>query len=264
MKGNAKIGFTAEAAALIRAQEGVDKYSKYFVTSRVKRTYSFYSALLSKKYFDSVFRRRAALSKDVKSLIILQKPAQVIELGCGYSTLGLDLTVKNKSLKFIETDMENVVKIKKPIIEEIIKKEKLKVNKNYILMNLDVLKDDILSSLADKIDLNKKTLIFSEGVTPYFSDAEYDRYIENIKHFMKKCRNCTLLIHERPLDKKKSMTPGLKGHIIKAATRIILRSKTKSHFNNYDNMKRYFHGKGFSHFKLAKDSNGTLLFVAKI
>ena len=112
MKGNEKLDLTAEMAALIRA-ENSDKYSSYFVTSRVLKIYSTVKFLFPRKTIERIFERRTKLSAEVHELVEQYKPQQVIELACGSSVFGLEYSQKHPNVLYIETDQIEVIRKKK-------------------------------------------------------------------------------------------------------------------------------------------------------
>ena len=212
MAGNERLGLTAEMAALIRTEKKVDKYSSYFVTPRAKRIYSIVSLFFSKKTIQKIFDKRTKLSDEIHKLVKQYKPEQVIEIASGSSVFGLEYSQKHPKVVYLETDMNDVIRKKKNILEHILQSENLNINSNHILISVDVLSEDIYKSLEKYLRKGKRTIVIAEGLTSYFDEEQYQIFNDNLNKLFNKIRGGSYLSHEALNEK---ITSGFGGKILR-------------------------------------------------
>lgn len=261
MKGNEKISFTAEAVAYMRASENSDKFSRYFISESAKKKFDLISKLIPRSYLKKIFGRRIALSEDLDKMIKKYAPEQIIELACGYSPRGLIMSLKNRGLTYIESDFSSVIDKKRDIINTILKGNKIKLSKNHHFVKIDSIGDDLEKSLGKVIDKNKKTLILSEGFVSYLNKQEHDFLIEKITSLLSKVKHGAYLGHES----KFKMLNGFIGKILLFYRNVISKTKSNKHFNNAEEIKRYFQNKGFRDINIidSKKSGNTIYLAIK-
>lgn len=250
MKGNSKLAFTAEAIAFMRAEENSDKVSKYFVSSKIKRSFKLISLIIPKSYI-----KRINLSSDMDKLAKAYKPEQIIELACGYSPRGLIMTQKNKSLIYIETDFPEVIDKKKKILKEISLTEKIILSKNHLLVNVDALDADPYQTLKKTLDKRKRTLIIAETLTSYLNPSEHEFLIKNIKNLLSNVREGAYLSNEA-----RGMLPGVFGKMLLFYRDLVAKTRSYKHFSNKEGIKEFFLKKGFKEVKIT-NSNASNNFV---
>lgn len=260
MKGNERLGLTAEMAALIKAEKKADRYSHYFVTSRVKKIYSIAGWFFPKETIQRIFDRRIRLSKEIHKLVEQYKPEQIIELASGSSVFGLEYSQKHPQVVYIETDMKEVIRKKKSILEEILQAENLKINPNHILVPVDVLADDIYKTLQKYVKRGKRTMVIAEGLTSYFDEEQYETFMDNISRLLNKIGGGSYLSHEALGEK---MTSGLTGRILRGLVSVITRSKSYQHFNSQQELRSYFEKRGFKEIKNEKSDSKNYIFIIK-
>ena len=98
------IAFAAEVAAWIGAEEAFAEIVETHGLDRDQLT--FYAPMFEARY------------KSITQLIHKSGTSQVLELACGYSLRGLDLTQDGK-LRYVETDLTDVVATKLGLLDEI-------------------------------------------------------------------------------------------------------------------------------------------------
>jgi O-methyltransferase involved in polyketide biosynthesis len=259
MKGNDKIAFTAQAVAFMRASENVDRFSRYFVSESIEKKYQRIKRLMPSSFLKKLFLRRINLSKDLDAFIESYKPQQIVELACGYSVRGLILTYKRKDLVYIETDFSKVIEEKKKRIKKIIRDEKIILSKNYHIVKLDAIKDDLVKKVGIYLNKNKKTLVIAETLTSYLSSEEHEFLIQNINNLLNRFNNAAYLSHEG----KNKMLSGFFGKLLIIYRNLISRTKSHKHFKNSSDIQKYFKKKGFSRVQTYDSKNsGNIIYLA--
>lgn len=255
MKGNEKIAFTAEAVAFMRASKNVDEFSKYFVSDETRKRFRFFGKLVPRSRLERIFVKRINLSKELDKLIESYEPEQIVELACGYSTRGLIMSRKNSRLVYVETDFSQVIERKK----EILKKNKIELKKNHRLMAVDSIKDDLSEKLRSMLDKRKKTLIIAETLTSYLDKEEHEFLVGNILRLLKDFDEGAYLSHEG-----KKMISGFFGKMLLLYRNLIGKTKSHRHFDDADEIRKYFLGKGFRKVKIAeKEDIGQMIYLAE-
>jgi O-methyltransferase involved in polyketide biosynthesis len=238
--GNKKISFTAQAICLMRSVLREDKYSPYFLTSRVKRQYFWVRKLTPEKKLREIFERRIQLSREIDTFINRYKPSQILELASGYSPRGILLTQKNKKLTYLETDFESVINYKKEVFKLIEKEEKISLSKNQVLVPFDVVSGNF-NSLSKYFNKNKKTLVLAETLANYLNEEEHEKMLKNIQKFLGQFNNSAYLSHES----KFAMTSSFLGKIFMLYRNIVAKTENIVHFVDSDHVKFYFLKNGF-------------------
>lgn len=259
MKGNEKIAFTAEAVALFRAHLNSDKFSKYFVSNKVKRQFKLAKILIPKSYLEKTFQRRIQLSKDLDKLIKFYNPQQVVELAAGYSPRGLLMTQKNPKLVYIETDFSSVIERKQNILKQIETTEKIKLSKNHHLIPLDAIDSNLEQSFNKLINPNKKTLIVAETLDMYLNPEQHEHSINKIKSFLSKLKHGAYLSHCR-----KNKLPGFFGKILLFYRDVVGKTKSYQHFKNTNEIKDFFNKKGFKQIKILDSTSQNWIYLVTL
>jgi O-methyltransferase involved in polyketide biosynthesis len=107
---------------------------------------------------------------------------QILELASGLTPRGLNQTLKNESIKYVEIDLPEVVKMKKAIFSKIIPA----IPSNLHLLTGDVLNQNDLDKAVVLLDINKPVAIINEGLMRYLSFPEKERLARNIKILLNK------------------------------------------------------------------------------
>jgi O-methyltransferase involved in polyketide biosynthesis len=258
MKGNERLGLTAELAALIRAEKKADRYSHYFVTSRARRIYSVVGWMFPKATIQRIFDKRTRLSNEFHKLVEQYKPEQVIELASGSSVFGLEYSQRHPQVVYIETDMDEVIRKKKSILEQILQTENLKANPNHVLVPVDVLDGDIFKSLQKYVKKGKRTIIIAEGLTSYFDDEQYETFVDNVGKLLDRTNGGSYLSHEALGEK---MTSGVGGKILRGLVSVLTRSRSHQHFHSKEELRDYFDKRGFRETKHIDGSSGSYVYL---
>ena len=177
-----KVSITAELAASIKAERD-PAYTK-FVSKKTNYILSVARFFLPNKFLTDLFRWRNELTIRFDSILEREKPDQIIDIGSGYSLRGYNLIRKNPDVIYIDTDLLDVTRRKKKIIEDI-SENQLNQYRNLHLLSIDVLKDNIQSQIQDLIGKDKKTVLLAEGLTSYFQEGELKIFFENISNILR-------------------------------------------------------------------------------
>ena len=110
-----------------------------------------------------------------------------MEIGSGLSPRSLNF-LGRKDIIYVETDLRNLIKIKKQILKEIVKKNNLN-NSNLFFMSINLLKQKDIDKIG-KIYLekgeNRKLIIIHEGLLMYLNKEEKKIFRDNIKYLFEK------------------------------------------------------------------------------
>ena len=187
---NHKISITAEFASLIKSRDN-ENY-KYYVSNKTRIIYNILTTIFSKISIENIFHHRLLLSNEFDEFIKNDNLGNdsfntIVEFGCGYSLRGFEYSLINKDKLYVDTDFKDVIEKKRHMLNTICADHSITFPDNYILLDIDVLKDDIYEKLKDYV--KHKSLFLAEGLTPYFSIKEYLIFIDKIKPLLKKSKN---------------------------------------------------------------------------
>ena len=244
MKGNRKIGLTAEAVAALRADKGMP-YNDYFATPRGRNLIRLASILMPKGIMDE----RIELSRAFEQILNEYNPEQVVELASGGSALGLQWATQHPNRVYVESDMSEVAERKKEILKTIRVAECLQDSGNHFVESVDVLADDIYGVVGKHLTPGKKTLVVAEALTPFFDSSQHDRLSDNISNLLGNINGGSYLSHDLDPEGFRNITSGLGGKILMWYVQKRIGNKVHSHFRNPEEARHYFLGRGFSDFK---------------
>lgn len=255
--GENRIGITAQMAALIRAERKIDQHSQYFVTPRVRRIYRVANFILPRTV-KRVFDKRAQLSKEIQQFLLDYAPEQVIELASGSSVMGFEYSQSHPHAIYVETDLPSVIAQKESIIEQILKAETSEPNPNHILLPADVLADNLSEKVRGAIKKRKRTLVIAQGLTSYFDETEYSKYIQNVSRLLDSLDGGAYLSHETIGEK---MTSGLGGKILRGIVTILAGRKSHQHFHSAEELRSWYHERGFREVRHLNGKSGSYVFL---
>jgi O-methyltransferase involved in polyketide biosynthesis len=108
--------------------------------------------------------------KSVDKMLEHVNPTNILEFSSGYSFRGLDLCL-NKPVNFIDTDLPDVVKIKKNMVRQFLAEAGKKPKGNFDLLPLNVLDEKEFVNTVARFPAGPVTLI-NEGLLVYFDLTE--------------------------------------------------------------------------------------------
>lgn len=225
MKGNKKIGITAEFVSIIKAKENPEY--NYFVSSRARFIYSFFN-LFFKKTIEKTLISRLELSKGFDQLIFSLPSKNIVDLGAGYSLRGFN----SKQKVYFDLDFPEIISNKKNILLRICKDKNKKFPKHYHLIRADLLKNYFVKRTG-------RSIFFAEGVLSYFNQVAFDTFIARLHKVMHK--GDTFIYNERWMH-----NPNRSYRFIRKFLSLISKSSSYLHFSNQEEAKEYFEKQGFS------------------
>lgn len=188
-----KIGFTAECVALMRSERDA-KYA-YFVSPWCRFVFRAVKTLVPRRKIGEIIAWRLRLSDQFDGKIAQEEPEQIIDLASGYSLRGLELCSQNPTMRYIDSDLPDVVARKKVILNKLCATEGIALPKNYTLVPVDVLDRSNVDQLADLVQRNKRTLIIAEGLTSYFDEHELTTFMANITMLLDRLSDAQFFSH---------------------------------------------------------------------
>ncbi len=175
MKEDYNVEFTAKLTAAAYEQEGY-KFAEYFTNNKVKVLFNVLNRFVPK----NLLLERVEGSGALRNILEEYRPEQIIEIGSGCSTMGLEWSLKHPDKLYIESDLPNMAEFKRNKLDEIRKNEGIKSSPNHKVLTINALEDNIYEKTKDYLKKGAKTLFITEGVTFYFNEEEHNRFFKNI------------------------------------------------------------------------------------
>jgi O-methyltransferase involved in polyketide biosynthesis len=163
------IPFAREVAERIGAQAAFDQILREHGLERDKLT--FYAPMFEARY------------KSITQLILNSGASQVLELASGYSLRGLDLT-RRGALRYVETDLPDVVEAKLGLLAEIRQHHAIPGNPHHLVTAADALDFDGVRSSAAVLDRSRALTILCEGLIMYLSKEQTEQLATNIRRLL--------------------------------------------------------------------------------
>ncbi len=160
------IPFATEVAKRIGADEAFDRILREHGLERDKLT--FYAPMFEARY------------KSITQLILQSGASQVLELASGYSLRGLDLT-RNHQLRYVETDLPEVVATKLGLLEDIRKHHGISPIPQHAVTAADALDLEQVRAATAVLDRRRPLTVLCEGLIIYLSKVETERLAMNIR-----------------------------------------------------------------------------------
>jgi O-methyltransferase involved in polyketide biosynthesis len=163
------IPFAHEVAQRIGADAAFDQILREHGLDRDKLT--FYAPMFEARY------------KSITQLLLHSGATQILELASGYSLRGLDLT-RRSAVRYVETDLPDVVEAKLGLLEEIRQHHALPGNPHHIVTAADALDFDGVRSSAAVLDRSRPLTILCEGLIMYLSKDQTEQLATNIRRLL--------------------------------------------------------------------------------
>jgi O-methyltransferase involved in polyketide biosynthesis len=160
------IAFAKEVAALIDAEGAFAAILREHGLSREKLT--FYAPMFEARY------------KSITELIRKSGTSQVLELACGYSFRGLDLT-RSDVIRYVEADLPGVIETKRGLLEKL---RGAGANPGHVVTVADVLDAEQIIAAAAVLDRSKPLVVLCEGLLQYLSKSEVELLAANIRQLL--------------------------------------------------------------------------------
>src|SRR5215510_5889155 len=131
------IPFAAEVAARIGADDAFNQILREHGLERDKLT--FYAPMFEARY------------KSISQLIGKSGCSQVLELACGYSLRGLDLTQRG-AVRYLETDLPDVVATKRTLLDDVRRQHGIPASPLHVVTVADALDLEQVRAAAAGLD----------------------------------------------------------------------------------------------------------------
>lgn len=245
MRGNEKIGVTAELVAVMRSEH--DKKYKYFTSKGARVLYGACRALFP-RLTRQVFDWRILLSREFDR--ISSKYTQVIDLAAGYSLRNFEKALGNKEAVCIDADLEGIVNHKREIIRSLCRDEGISFPENFQMMDIDLVREKISNKI--KINKNKRTAIFAEGLVTYLNEEQFNFFIDNVSGFLRKYPKSAFYFNLNLAN------PDFRGYgWLRAFVKFISKNESYSHFSSSSEIEKYFYERDLN--VKVNDKNGLII-----
>ena len=224
------IAFASEVAALIGAE---DAYAKLVRDHRLDPDQlTSYAPMFEARY------------KSVSELIRKSGASQVLELACGYSTRGLDLT-RSSALHYVETDLAGVISAKQPLLDELRRCHHIAPSPRHHVTVADALDVEQLGAAARELDRRQPLLVLCEGLMGYLTRAETERVATNVRSLLGDYDGGSWIVPDFTFVEQIQNLPPERVRLRTAVTGITQRQLDASAFEDHDDLVAFFGGIGF-------------------
>jgi O-methyltransferase involved in polyketide biosynthesis len=160
------IAFAREVARRIGADDAFEQIVREHGLERDKLT--FYAPMFEARY------------KSISALIGESGFSQVLELACGYSLRGLDLTQRG-ALRYVETDLPDVVATKRTLLDDVRREHAIAPSPLHAVTVADALDRDAIRAAAAGLDRSLPLMVLCEGLVGYLTREETERLAANVR-----------------------------------------------------------------------------------
>jgi O-methyltransferase involved in polyketide biosynthesis len=224
------IAFASEVAALIGAEDAYAKLARDYDLDRDQLTS--YAPMFEARY------------KSVSELIRKSGASQLLELACGYSMRGLDLT-RSGALHYVETDLPGIISIKQELLEEVRRRHHIAPSPRHHVTVADALDVEQLRVASRGLDPRQPLLVLCEGLMGYLTRAETERVATNIRALLGEHRGGSWIVPDFTFVAELRNLPPERLRLRTAVTGITQRQLDASAFEDPDDLVSFFGGIGF-------------------
>ena len=224
------IAFATEVAALIGAESAYAELARDHGLDRDQLTP--YAPMFEARY------------KSVSELIRKSGASQVLELACGYSMRGLDLT-RSGTLRYVETDLPGVIATKQELLDAIRRRHHLAPSPHHHVAVADALDLEQLRGATRALDPAQPLLVLCEGLMGYLTRAETDRVATNIHALLGDHQGGSWIVPDFTFVSELRNLPPERLRLRAAVTGITERQLDASAFADHDDLVSFFGGLGF-------------------
>jgi O-methyltransferase involved in polyketide biosynthesis len=240
------IAFAAEVAALIGAENAFTQLAQDHGLDREQLTP--YAPMFEARY------------KSVSELIRKSGASQLLELACGYSMRGLDLT-RSGAFDYVETDLPGVISIKRELLDEVRRRHHIAPSPRHRVAVADALDVEQLRSAAGGFDRRQPLLVLCEGLMGYLSRAETERVARNLRDLLGSHGGGSWIVPDFTFVADLRNLPPERVRLRTAVTGLTQRQLDASAFEDPDELASFFRGIGFDT-RVASQIDETPSFVS--
>jgi O-methyltransferase involved in polyketide biosynthesis len=224
------IAFASEVAALVGAEDAYAKLARDHGLDRDQLTS--YAPMFEARY------------KSVTELIRASGASQVLELACGYSMRGLDLT-RSGALHYVETDLPGVIATKQELVDEIRRGHHIAPSPRHHVTVADALEVEQLRIAARGLDPREPLLVLCEGLMGYLTRAETERVTTNVRALLGEHRGGSWIVPDFTFVSELRNLPPERLRLRSAVTGITQRQLDASAFEDHADLVSFFGAIGF-------------------
>lgn len=248
MKGNKRIGVTAEVIASLRG--GGEK--NRFQSIRGRALLYLARSLLPAEAIE----QRQELSSALRQILYDYEPQQVVELASGGSMLGFEYALARPGTVYIESDLPEVVGRKKAAIAALTAQKGSPQPSNHFIEAVDVLGDDIHAAVGRHLAAGRRTLVLDEGLTSYLDPSQYDRLVRNVSAFLDKIGGGSYLSHALSEEKYRELSAQWRAGLFLGFLKRVVGNDFYAHYKGAEEAREYFGERGFPVFRTAPEILG--------
>jgi O-methyltransferase involved in polyketide biosynthesis len=224
------IAFASEVADLIGAEDAYAKLARDHNLDRAQLTS--YAPMFEARY------------KSVSALIRKSGASQIVELACGYSMRGLDLT-RSGTVHYVETDLAGVISTKQELLDEVRRRHHIAPSPRHHVTVADALDVEQLRVAARVLDPHEPLLVLCEGLMGYLTRAETERVATNIRALLGDHGGGSWIVPDFTFVSEIRNLPPERLKLRTAVTGITQRQLDASAFEDNDDLVAFFRGIGF-------------------
>ena len=224
------IAFAAEVATLIGADEAFAEIVRDHGLEPDKLTV--YAPMFEARY------------KSITQLICKSGATQVLELACGYSLRGLDLT-RDSSLRYVETDLPDVVTAKLGLLDEVRRRHDLAPSPLHVVTAANVLELEELRAATAGFDRSRPLLVLCEGLIGYLTREETGRVAANVRRLIGEHTGGWWIVPDFAFKAEIANLPPERIRLREAITGVTQRQLDASAFEDADDLASFMRGLGF-------------------
>jgi O-methyltransferase involved in polyketide biosynthesis len=224
------IAFASEVATLIDAESAFAALARDYGLDREQL--ASYAPMFEARY------------KSVGELIRKSGATQILELACGYSMRGLDLT-RNGMLDYVETDLSGVIAAKQDLLDEIRRSHRIAASPRHEVTVADALDVQQLRVAARGLDRRQPLLVLCEGLMGYLTKRETERVAMNIHELLGDHGGGSWIVPDFTFVAQLRNLPPERIRLRAAVMGITQRQLDASAFEDHDDLVSFFRGIGF-------------------
>jgi len=224
------IAFAAEVATLIGADDAFAEIVRTHGLEPDKLT--FYAPMFEARY------------KSITQLIRSSGASQVLELACGYSLRGLDLT-RDGSLRYVETDLPDVVATKLGLLDEVRRRHDIAPSTSHVVAAADALEFEQLRAATAALDRSRPLLILCEGLIGYLTRDALARVAANVRTLLDELNGGSWIVPDFAFKSEIRDLPPERNRLREAITGVTQRELDASAFEDADDLAAFLGRFGF-------------------
>lgn len=225
------IAFASEVAAIVGADGAFEQLVRDYALDREQLAP--YAPMFEARY------------KSVSELIGKSGASQVLEVACGYSMRGLDVT-RSGLVSYVETDLPGVIATKQELLDEVRRRHGLAPSPRHHVTIADALDVVQLRGAAHELDPRQPLVVLCEGLMGYLTRAETERVATNIRALLGDHGGGSWIVPDFTFVAELRNLPPERLRLRAAVTGLTQRQLDASAFEDHADLVAFFGGLGFA------------------